>query len=163
MKKLLLALLLPACWAQAQTLPTPPTPTEVRPLAGQEAAAPFHLASVIVVHTADSARTAYQNLTTLLLAQGYQVVETDPAQGRLSTDYRRSAYHRIKVSLQFVITAHASGSLIEERAIGQVSVAASRFAVECRGTPNMPIACAWAEMWRLASLYPAGTLAYKRD
>ena len=163
MKKLLLALLLSACGARAQTLPIPPTPTEVGPPTGQEASAPFHLASVIVVHTADSARTAYRNLTTLLLEQGYQLQETAPAQGRIITDYRRSAYHRIKVSLQFVITAHASGSLIEERAIGQVSVAASRFAVACRGTPNMPIACAWAEMWRLASLYPAGTLAYKQD
>nr|GFB72010.1 hypothetical protein [Tanacetum cinerariifolium] len=112
------------------------------PPAGQEAAAPFNLANVIVVHTADSARTAYQKLTLLLLAQGYQLVETDSAQGRISTDYHRSAYRRIKVSLQFVISAHARGALVEERAIGQVSVAASRFAVECRGTPNMPIACA---------------------
>lgn len=162
MKKLLLTLLLPACSAYAQSLPLPPAPTELGPPAGQEATTPFNLANVIVVHTADSARTAYQNLT-LLLAQGYQVVETDPAQGRISTDYHRSAYRRIKVSLQFVIRAQASGALIEERAIGQVSVAASRFAVECRGTPNMPIACAWSEMWRLASLYPAGSLAYKRE
>jgi hypothetical protein len=86
--------------------------------------------------------TAYQKLTALLLAQGYQVVETDSAQGRIITDYHRSAYRRIKVSLHFVISAHASGALVEERAIGQVSVAASRFAVECRGTPTMPIACA---------------------
>lgn len=163
MKKLLLALLLPACSAYAQSLPLPPAPTELGPPAGQEAATPFNLASVIVVHTADSARTAYQKLSTLLLAQGYQVVETDPAQGRIITDYHRSAYRRIKVSLQFVIRVQASGALVEERAIGQVSVPDSRFAVECRGTPNMPIACAWSETWRLASLYPAGSLAYKRD
>jgi hypothetical protein len=40
-----------------------------------------------------------------------------------------------------MISAQASGALIEERVMGQVSVAASRFAVECRGTPNMAIAC----------------------
>jgi hypothetical protein len=141
----------------------PPAPTELGPPAGQEAATPFNLANVIVVHTADSARIAYQKLTMLLLAQGYQLVETDSAQGRISTDYHRSAYRRIKVSLQFVISAQPNGALVEERAFGQVSVAASRFAVECRGTPNMPIACAWSEMWRLASLYPAGSLAYKRE
>jgi hypothetical protein len=163
MKKLLLALLLPACSASAQSLPAPPTPTQQGPPAGQEAATPFNLASVIVVHTPDSTRTAYQKLTMLLLEQGYQLAETDSVQGRITTDYHRSAYRRIKVSLQFVLSAHASGALIEERAIGQVSVPDSRFAVECRGTPNMPIACAWSEMWRLASLYPAGSLAYKRD
>ena len=117
----------------------------------------------ILLTKADSARTAYRNLATLLLDQGYQLEETDPAHGRITTDYHRSAYRRIKVSLHFVIIAQASGTLVEERAIDQVSVAASRFAVECRGTPNMPIACAWSEMWRLASLYPAGSLAYKRD
>jgi hypothetical protein len=163
MKKLLLALLLPAYSAYAQSLPSPPMPTEQGPPAGQEAATPFNLASVIVVHTPDNIRTAYQKLATLLLEQGYQLAETDSVQGRITTDYHRSAYRRIKVSLQFVISAQANGALIEERAIGQVSVAASRFAVECRGTPNMPIACAWSEMWRLASLYPAGSLAYKRD
>jgi len=163
MKKALLALLLLTYSVHAQTLPTPPTPTEMGPPAGQEATIPFPLANVIVVHTADSARTAYQNLTALLLAQGYQLAETDPAHGRLTTDYRRSDYRRIKVSLRFVISPHASGALVEERAIGQVSIEASRFGVECRGTPKMPIACAWSEMWRLASLYPAGSLAYKRD
>jgi hypothetical protein len=163
MKKLLLALLLPACSAYAQSLPSPPVPTELGPPLGQEAPTPFKLASVIVVHTADSARTAYQKLATLLLEQGYQLAETDSVQGRIITDYHRSAYRQIKVSLHFVISAHATGALVEERAIGQVSVAASRFAVECRGTPTMPIACAWSEMWRLASLYPAGALAYKRD
>lgn len=163
MKKALLALLLLTYSAHAQTLPTPPTPTEMGPPAGQEATTPFPLANVIVVHTADSARTAYQNLTALLLAQGYQLAEIDPAHGRLTTDYRRSDYRRIKVSLRFVISPHASGALVEERAIGQVSIEASRFGVECRGTPKMPIACAWSEMWRLASLYPAGSLAYKRD
>ncbi|MFD1875558.1 hypothetical protein [Hymenobacter bucti] len=163
MKKLLLALLLLAYSAGAQSLPPLPAPTELGPPAGQEASMPFKLANVIVVHTSDSPRTAYQKLATLLLEQGYQLEKTDSAQGRITTDYHRSAYRRIKVSLQFVISAQASGALVEERAIGQVSVAASRFAVECRGTPTMPIACAWSEMWRLASLYPAGALAYKRD
>jgi hypothetical protein len=129
---------------------------ELGPLAGQEAPTPFKLASVIVVHTSDSAGTAYQKLVTLLLEQGYQLAETDPTQGRITTDYHCSAYRRIKVSLHFVISAQVTGALVEERAIGQVSVAASRFAVECRGTPNMPIACAWSEMWRLASRYPGG-------
>lgn len=133
MKMVLLALLLLSCSASAQTLPTPPAPTETGPPAGQEANTPFPLA------------------------------ETDPAHGRLTTDYRHSDYRRIKVSLRFVISPQASGSRIEERATGQVSIEASRFGVECRGTPKMPIACAWAEMWRLASLYPAGSLAYKRD
>ncbi|WP_223654295.1 hypothetical protein [Hymenobacter psoromatis] len=163
MKELLLALLLPAYSTHAQSLPTPPTPTELAPPAGQEAPTPFKLANVIVVHTPDSARTAYRKLATLLLAQGYQLAETDSAQGRITTDYHRSAYRRIKVSLHFVIIAQATGSLIEEQAIGQVTTADSRFGVECRGTPNMPIACAWSEMWRLASRYPAGSLAYKRE
>jgi hypothetical protein len=163
MKQLLLAFLLLAYSAHAQGLPTPPAPTDLAPPAGQEASGPFKFANVIVVHTADSARTAYRNLTTLLLAQGYQLVETDPTQGRLMTDYRRSDYRRIKVSLRFVITPQASGALLEERAISQVSVEASCFGVECRGTPKMPIACAWSEMWRIARLYPAGVLAYKRD
>jgi hypothetical protein len=163
MKMALLALLLLTYSASAQTLPTPPAPTETGPPAGQEANTPFPLANVLVVHTADSAHTAYRNLTALLLAQGYQLAETDPAHGRFTTDYRRSDYRRIKVALRFVISPQASGSLIEERATGQVSIEASRFGVECRGTPKMPIACAWAEMWRLASLYPAGSLAYKRD
>jgi hypothetical protein len=126
----------------------------VGPPAGQEASTPFQLASVIVVHTSDSTHSAYQKLATLLLEQGYHLQETEPAQGLLTTDYGRSAYRRIKVSLHFVISAHTSGSLIEERAIGQVSVAASRFAVACRGTPIMPIACAWSEMY---PSWPAST------
>lgn len=163
MKKLLLALLLPACSAHAQSPPTPPAPTELAPSAGQEASTPFKLASVVVVHTSDSARTAYRKLATLLLAQAYQLEVTDSVHGQIITDYHRTAYHRVKTSLHFVIIAQASGALVEERAIGQVISADKRFAVECRGTPDMPIACAWAEMWRLASLYPAGSLAYKRD
>lgn len=164
MNKLLLALLLlPAFSARAQSLPTPPAPTELGPPVGQEAPAPFTFASVVVVHTPDSARAAFRKLAALLRAQGYQLAEADSAHGLLTTDYHRTAYRRVKASLQFVVRAHANGAFIEERAVGQVTTADSRFAVECRGTPNTPIACAWAEMWRVASLYPAGSLAYKRD
>lgn len=165
MKKLLLALLvLPAFSARAQSPPMPPAPTELGPPAGQEAPTPFRFAGVVVVHTPDSARAAHRNLSRLLLAQGYQLDETDAAQGLIVTHYRPTAYNRgVKAALHFTILPHASGALIEERAIGQVISADSRFVVECRGTAKMPIASAWAEMWRLASLYPAGSLAYKRD
>jgi hypothetical protein len=160
---LLFLLLLPAFAARAQSPPpVPPAPTELGPPAGQEAPAPFPFANVIVVHTPDSASTAHRKLSQLLLEQGYQLEKTAAAQGRITTNYRRSAYRGVKASLQFTIIAQGAGARIEEQAIGQVISADSRFAVECRGTPKMPIACAWAEMWRVASLYPAGTLAYKR-
>ncbi|SMB79787.1 hypothetical protein SAMN00120144_4221 [Hymenobacter roseosalivarius DSM 11622] len=164
MKKLLLAvLLLPAFSARTQSLSRPPAPLEVAPPAGQEASTPFPLANVIVVHTSDSARTAYLKLAQLLRAQGYQLEKTDQAHGLITTHYHRTAYHRgVKASLQFTIRPQGAGAIIEERAIGQVISASSRFPVECRGTAKMPIASAWAEMWRMASCYPAGSLAYKR-
>jgi hypothetical protein len=167
MKHYLLAALL-ACSvpALAQNRVVIPKPAPEQP-EGTEAAEVFKRANIIIIHSTDSAATAYTKLARALLADGYTIEKSDKEIGYINTQYRVTTIAKaLQAALKFTITAAAGETRIEMRATGLVSSvpALGIMRVEARGQSGSAISFAWAEMQRAATLYPGQTtLTYKRE
>lgn len=167
---LLLALLFGAGAARAQeyqpAYPPPSEPYAAAPPAGQEATSPFKRATVVVLHTADSASVAYTNLARLLLAAGYPIDKSDKELGYINTGFHVGQNKAVEQSLRAAIIPKKGGALIEIRGVYRMpsigrGVMAGESPIECRGAFGSPAGISWQEMLRLASAYHAPRLAYK--
>jgi len=133
---------------------------------GSEGASLFKRANVLIIHTTDSTSVAYTKIARILLADGYAIEKADKELGYINTQYRTTAVSRaLQAALRFTIAPGTSETRIELRGTGLMPgfPTLGTMRLEARGQGGSPISTAWAEMQRVATLYPGAQLSYKRE
>jgi hypothetical protein len=161
MKHYLLAALL-ACSVPALAQAVPP--------AGQEAAAPFKKANLVIIHTTDSVATAYKKLAAVLLGAGYTLDRADKELGFLNTKARPTPNNKAMHTLRASVVAAQGGSDIQLRGSFAMPMLAAMSPLMAgdsetvfRGMKGAPFMASWDEMQKVATLYPGGRVAYKQQ
>lgn len=145
-----------------------PTLAQTAPPAGQEAAAPFKKANVILLRANDSAAVAFKKIESSLLAAGYGIDKKDRDALFLSTP-AKSLDGKVFLKLRLVVTPENQGCVVAMRGVYSWVTATTLMAhlenrelpVEFIGGENSPTKKAWQEIVRIAQSYPGATLTYK--
>jgi hypothetical protein len=136
------------------------------PASGQEAEQPFKGANTVVVHTSDSAATAFRNAGRALIASGYSPTQKDSELLYLLTGFRPlSQGATLRVSMRISVTSEPSGSAIAftgtvasamaDLWVGGATPVTGR--VEFRPSGNRRV---WDELLRVADACHCGRVAY---
>ena len=164
---LFICFLIPAI-VNAQMQPVQPTFAELA-ASGQEGPQPFKGANTIHIYTTDSASVAYDRFAAILLEAGYSLKMADKSLRALSTESRPAPRYNVSHHLRASVVQTASGAEIRIRdsfalpsAAAVSSVMAGEQETVCRGMQGSPFMVCWAEIQRLASLYPKGIVMYSK-
>ncbi len=126
-----------------------------------QATQPVKGAATALVHTQDTPSQAYIKLGQLLLADGYIIDKSDPQLGFINTKSRIIQANRgVEVAMQIAISEAGGETLITERGAAKMPYL-GEFPASFRGGANSPVGRAWAELERVARLYPGATVTYK--
>lgn len=133
--------------------------------------APPKLVNVAVVQTADTVKAAYHRMGQVLVKAGYDLNEanydTEKLQGTLAyittIDRNLPARPDVRVALQAsVLAAPGGGTAIELRGTYTLD-GLHRLPITNRGGTGSLPAATWVELERVADLFPAGTITYRRE
>ncbi len=125
---------------------------------------PFKGASTIHIHTLDSAAVAYRKFAGILLAAGYGLKNSDKELLALTTEPRAMAkMPGVLLQLRTAATPGKAGADIQLRGAFSISGIAGESEAVFRGMNGSPFMTCWAEMQRLAALYPGAALYYTKD
>jgi hypothetical protein len=131
------------------------------------AEAPFKGANTIVVHTADSAATAYKKIAHILLDAGYTLDRADKDLLFLNTKSKSAPRYNMLHVVRASVKATASGADIQLKdaftlpgAAAVSAIMAGESETQYRGAQSSTYMVCWNELHRLAALYPSGKLGY---
>jgi hypothetical protein len=129
--------------------------------------APAKGANVIIIVTPDSAKQAYNKLADILLTAGYTVDRADKELLFINTKPRPAPRYNMEHMPRASISATPSGSNILLRdsftlpgAAAAASFMAGQQEVVYRGGKGSTFMVCWAELERIASLYPNAKIEY---